>query len=149
MLSRPVEWFAAINFADPETARRQIAAEFEGWAPELVSLIAESDAAPILRSIYELPNRHRWSPTTGVTLLGDAAHVTVPGGEGANIAMLDGAELGLAIAADAATAFASYERVMFERAESEAIAAHETIELIFGATAPHGLAGLFNNADEE
>lgn len=71
----------------------------------------------------------------------------VPGGEGANSAMLDGAELGRAIAGhpnDIEAAFTAYEDVMFPRSEAEAIAAHETIELIFGAGAPHTLADLFN-----
>lgn len=36
---------------------------------------------------------------------------------------------------------------MFARAEEEAVAAHETIELIFGASAPHGLVGLFTGPD--
>ncbi|MEJ1229498.1 MAG: hypothetical protein WDM88_00895 [Galbitalea sp.] len=69
-----------------------------------------------------------------------------PGGEGANIALLDGAELGGAIAAhpdDIEAAFAAYEEVMFDRSEAEALAAHETIELIFGHDAPHGLVQLF------
>jgi len=152
VLSRPVEWFAGIDFADGPAARQRIAAEFAGWAPGLVSLITDGDTAPILRSIYRLPDRHRWERTPGVTLLGDAAHVTVPGGEGANIAMLDGAELGQALAAhpdDPDTALAAYERVMFERAETEAVAAHETIELIFGTGAPHGLIDLFNGAKAE
>ncbi|GID26011.1 FAD-dependent oxidoreductase [Paractinoplanes brasiliensis] len=139
VLSRPVEWFARTGLA-----RERIAAEFDGWAPELVSLIADSDTAPVLRSIHALPDGHRWNPTPGVTLLGDAAHVTVPGGEGANIAMLDGAELGQAIAAGPRTAVTAYEKIMFRRGEAEAVAARETVELIFGAGAPDGLVSLLN-----
>lgn len=147
ILSRPVEWFATIDFADAHATRARIAAEFDGWAPELTALIADSDTAPVLRSVYQLPDRHQWTRVPGVTLIGDAAHVTVPGGEGANIAMLDGAELGQLIAAhpdDVETAIAQYEQGMFPRSEAEAIAAHETIELIFGAGAPYTLAALFN-----
>ncbi|GAA2607414.1 FAD-dependent oxidoreductase [Paractinoplanes durhamensis] len=136
VLHRPIDWF--------DGGRQRIAAEFAGWAPELISLITDGETAPVVRSIYQLPDRHRWPRTPGVTLLGDAAHVTVPGGEGANIAMLDGAELGEAIAADPSTAFAAYEEVMFRRAEAEAIAARETVDLIFGASAPHGLVSLFS-----
>jgi 2-polyprenyl-6-methoxyphenol hydroxylase-like FAD-dependent oxidoreductase len=76
---------------------------------------------------------------------------TVPGGEGANIAMLDGAELGEAIAAhpgDVEAAFAAYEEVMFARSEAEAVGAHETIDLIFGDGAPNGLVNLFNRAGQ-
>ncbi len=147
VLPRAVEWFDRLDFADPRATRAQVAAEFEGWAPELVALVADSDTDPVLRSIYRLPDRHQWTRTPGVTLLGDAAHVTVPGGEGANTAMLDGAELGQLIAAhadDVEAAFAAYEAVMFPRSRAEAAAAHETVELIFGADAPHGLARLFN-----
>ncbi len=147
VLARPVDWFSGIDFADALATRTRIAAEFDGWAPELIALVAQSDSDPVLRSIYRLPDRHRWPRTTGVTLLGDAAHVTVPGGEGANTAMLDGAELGQAIAdhpGDVEAALAAYEAAMFPRSEAEAAAAHETVELIFGADAPHALARLFN-----
>jgi 2-polyprenyl-6-methoxyphenol hydroxylase-like FAD-dependent oxidoreductase len=54
----------------------------------------------------------------GVTLLGDAAHLLTPNGEGANSAMYDGAELGKAIAAhpgDIETALTQYEEAMFPR----------------------------------
>jgi 2-polyprenyl-6-methoxyphenol hydroxylase-like FAD-dependent oxidoreductase len=149
VLNRPVEWFAEIDFADAETSRARIAAEFEGWAPELTALITDGDSAPVLRSIYRLPDRHRWARVAGVTLLGDAAHVTLPGGEGANTAMLDGAELGQAIAAhpgDTEAALAAYEAVMFRRSEAEAIAAQETVDLIFGDGAPQGLVDLFTGA---
>ena len=147
VLPRPVAWFSRIDFADAAATRAQVAAEFAGWAPELVALVADSDTDPVLRCIYQLPDRHRWTRTAGVTLLGDAAHVTVPGGEGANLAMLDGAELGQVLAAhpdDVEAALAAYEAVMFPRSETEAIAAHETMDLIFGADAPYALARLVN-----
>ncbi|WP_134765153.1 NAD(P)/FAD-dependent oxidoreductase [Nocardioides sp. 1609] len=151
VLSRPEDWFTDIDFSEPVATRARIAAEFDGWATELTALIADADTAPVLRSIHQLPDSHRWSRTEGVTLLGDAAHVTLPGGEGANIAMLDGAELGEAIAEhtdDIEGALAAYEEVMFDRAENEAKAARETIDLIFGDRAPMGLANLFNGLDE-
>jgi len=146
VLDHPLEWFERIDFTDPAAAKTAVAAEFTGWAPELVALIADADTAPVLRSIHQLPDRHRWERTPGVTLLGDAAHVTVPGGEGANTALLDGAELGQAIAehpGDIEAALTAYEQVMFERAEAEASDAHQTVDLIFGTGAPHALVALF------
>lgn len=151
VLSRPVEWFDGIDFDDANATKARVVAEFGGWATELTALITDGESAPVLRSIYQIPDRHRWTRVPGVTLLGDAAHLTVPGGEGANLAMLDGAELGQAIAAqpdDIEAAFTAYEEVMFPRSEAEAIAAHETIELIFGAGAPNALADLFNGTTD-
>jgi 2-polyprenyl-6-methoxyphenol hydroxylase-like FAD-dependent oxidoreductase len=151
VLSRPIDWFADIDFNDVDATKTRIAAEFDGWARELTTLITDGETAPILRRIHQLPDRHRWTRVPGVTLLGDAAHVTVPGGEGANLAMLDGAELGQAIAAhpgNIEAAFTAYEEVMFPRSEAEAIAAHETIELIFGTGAPNALADLFNGVTD-
>jgi 2-polyprenyl-6-methoxyphenol hydroxylase-like FAD-dependent oxidoreductase len=144
---RPIEWFAAIDFTDAAATRARIAAEFDGWAPEITALITDADSAPVLRTIHQLPRGHRWDRTPGVTLIGDAAHVTLPGGDGANLAMLDGAELGQAIAAhpgDPEAALTAYEKVMFPRSRAAAVAARETMHRIFGAEAPRGLVELFS-----
>ncbi|GGW93290.1 FAD-dependent oxidoreductase [Streptomyces chartreusis] len=129
-LAEPLDWFAAIDFTDPESATARIAAEFADWAPELTALITDTDTAPVLRPHYALPTDHRWDRVPGVTLLGDAAHLAIPNGEGANLAMLDGAELGRAIAArpdDIEAALTEYEQVMFPR--SAEIAASEDAEI--------------------
>ncbi|MGW6832708.1 FAD-dependent oxidoreductase [Streptomyces sp. NPDC054949] len=117
-LSRPQEWFAAIDFTDATAASARIAREFDGWAPELTALITDGDTAPVLRPQYALPIGHRWDRVPGVTLLGDAAHLAPPNGDGANLAMLDGAELGEALAAypdDVEAALTEYEQAMFPR----------------------------------
>lgn len=129
-LAEPLDWFAAIDFTDPDSATERIAAEFADWAPELTSLITDTDTAPVLRPHYALSADHRWDRVPGVTLLGDAAHLAIPNGEGANLAMLDGAELGKAIAAhpdDIEAALTEYEQVMFPR--SAEIAASEDAEI--------------------
>ncbi|MEV5238425.1 NAD(P)/FAD-dependent oxidoreductase [Streptomyces cinnamoneus] len=129
-LSKPQEWFAAIDFTDAAAATARIAQEFDGWAPELTALITDGDTAPVLRPIYALPTGHRWDRVPGVTLLGDAAHLSAPDGEGANLAMLDGAELGKALAAhpdDVEAALTEYEQAMFHR--STEVATFEGVEV--------------------
>ncbi len=148
-LKRSKEWVAAIDFADAPAARARIAAEFEGWAPELVDVITEGDGAPVPRLLHVLPIDHRWPRIAGVTLLGDAAHLMPPSGDGANLAMLDGAELGEAIAAhpgDLDAALAAYEGVMFERSAAMAVEARDTLDRCLGERSPQAIIELIGGA---
>ncbi|MFD9409711.1 FAD-dependent oxidoreductase [Streptomyces sp. NPDC059989] len=142
-LARPQDWFAAIDFTDAAAATARIAREFDGWAPELTALITDGDTAPVLRPQYALPAEHRWDRVTGVTLIGDAAHLAPPNGEGANLAMLDGAELGQALAEhhdDIEAALTEYEQAMFLRsAEDVAFDSAELSEIISGDNAAQRL----------
>ncbi|OIK03742.1 FAD-dependent oxidoreductase [Streptomyces monashensis] len=151
-LAEPQDWFAAIDFTDAGAATARIAAEFDGWAPELTALITEADTTPVLRPLYALPAGHRWDRVPGVTLLGDAAHLAPPNGEGANLAMLDGAELGTALAAhpdDIEAALTEYERALFPRtAEAtgfQGVGAHGTES---GDNPVDDLIKMFNTATE-
>ncbi|KAM5544151.1 hypothetical protein V8D89_002200 [Ganoderma adspersum] len=74
--------------------------EFKGWVGWMMQLIEHCDERAIYpRALYSLPVGHRWAHVPGVTLLGDAAHLMSPfAGAGANLALLDGLELGLALA---------------------------------------------------
>ncbi|GLY51116.1 NAD(P)/FAD-dependent oxidoreductase [Lentzea sp. NBRC 102530] len=140
---RPLEWFETFDVTDPV----QVARHFEGWAPELRSLILDTDTTPLLRAHHALPNDHRWDRVPGVTLVGDAAHLSPPNGEGANLAMLDGAELASALASsDVETALATYEKAMFERAAKTAADTEVTVQSLFGDDAPQKLLDLLIDA---
>jgi len=119
------EWLATrqIAFDEPAAARQRLTELFAGWSPRITTLIAACDDTIRPWSITTLPVGLTWPSTPGVTLLGDAAHLMPPVGQGANMAMLDGAVLGLALAAhpdDFPAAVTEYEREMFERTSAAA-----------------------------
>ncbi|MER5378669.1 NAD(P)/FAD-dependent oxidoreductase [Streptomyces sp. NPDC002688] len=150
-LSEPQDWFAGIDFTDSAAAAARIAQEFDGWAPELTALITDGETPPVLRTLNALPDEHRWDRVPGVTLLGDAAHLSAPNGEGANLAMFDGAELGEAIAAhpdDLEAALTAYERALFPRSAAAATDGADLHELLFGDSAPQGLIDMFTGHEQ-
>ncbi|MBO4260022.1 FAD-dependent oxidoreductase [Streptomyces griseorubiginosus] len=140
-------WLDGIDFTDVEGARTRVLEEFAGWDKGLRALVADADGALVPRRIHALPVGHRWARVPGVTLLGDAAHLMSPfAGEGANLALLDGAELGLALVAhpgDTETALAAYEEEMFPRSELSATESAHQGELLFRADAPRRLVEMF------
>ncbi|MFI6773531.1 FAD-dependent oxidoreductase [Nocardia sp. NPDC050412] len=149
-LNKPREWGDGIDFSDPGTATARVAEEFDCWAPELTALITDGETAPVLRTIHALPSDHRWDRVPGVTLLGDAAHLTAPSGEGANLAMFDGAELGKAIAArpdDIEAALTEYEDALFSRSAEAAADAAQLLPLYLDSNAPHSLIDMFTGAE--
>ncbi|RPD57245.1 FAD/NAD(P)-binding domain-containing protein [Lentinus tigrinus ALCF2SS1-7] len=95
--SGPAEWTVP---SDPAEARKVLLEIFEGWQPWMRKLIEHCDDAAIYpRPMYVLPVGHKWEHVPGVTLIGDAAHQLSPfSGSGANLAMQDALELGLAVA---------------------------------------------------
>jgi 2-polyprenyl-6-methoxyphenol hydroxylase-like FAD-dependent oxidoreductase len=146
-LKRSEKWLEGIDFSDRAAACATIAGEFNGWAPELSALIRNAETAPVLRMLHTLPVEHRWDRVPGVTLVGDAAHLMFPSGEGANLAMFDGAELGKAIAksvGDTDSALAAYERELFSRSSAAASDANMMMEVLFGDNAPQSLLDFFS-----
>jgi 2-polyprenyl-6-methoxyphenol hydroxylase-like FAD-dependent oxidoreductase len=148
-LERSLDWAAEIDFDDAAGAKARVAAEFDGWDPALTALITDGEGPAVLRPIHSLPADHAWARVPGVTLVGDAGHLMPPSGEGANLAMFDGAELGRSIAehpGDIEAAFAAYERELFPRSHAEAVDAFAMKDMMLGADAPQGLLDLFRSA---
>jgi 2-polyprenyl-6-methoxyphenol hydroxylase-like FAD-dependent oxidoreductase len=144
-------WIDTVDFSDTPAAKAAVLTLLDGWDDSLRGLVANADTALVPRLINALPVGHSWSRVPGVTLLGDAAHVMSPfAGEGANLAMHDGAELALAIAAhreDVEAGLAAYEAELFPRSASSAQESAEGLEAIFAADAPKSLVEQFASYD--
>ncbi|KIY72597.1 FAD binding domain protein, partial [Cylindrobasidium torrendii FP15055 ss-10] len=97
---------------------------FPGWSERDRELVLKANEdSVVLRRLHMLPRGHRWEHQPGLTLLGDAAHVMLPFGEGVNDALLDALQLGEQLIEavkekqDLSKAITAYEEGMFERAK--------------------------------
>lgn len=114
----PLDWHTNLDLADAEAVRASLLALFDGWAAPVLDLLRHGTAF-VHRPFYSLPVSHTWPHVPGVTLLGDAAHLMPPLGAGANLAMLEGAELAESIATGAGDlddAVRAFEERMWARA---------------------------------
>lgn len=119
---------------DTERVRTALRERFAEFAPELLRVIDDSEGSLPNRPIFALPTPTRWEHRVGITLLGDAAHVMSPfGGNGVNLALLDGAELARAVLTSAGDgtslddAVRAYEERMVERGATIGRAANDAI----------------------
>ncbi|MFE8950351.1 FAD-dependent oxidoreductase [Streptomyces sp. NPDC007856] len=141
-------WLDTVDFTDHAAAKAAVLAHFDGWDEGLRGLVADAETI-IPRRIHALPVGHRWDRVAGVTLLGDAAHLMSPfAGEGANLAMFDGAELALAIAAhpgDTEAALAAYEEALFPRSEASAAESAANLNTMFGERGLEQMVAFFTS----
>lgn len=142
----------AVQHGDVGRVRAVVRERFAGFAPGLLRVVDESEGRLPNRPIMALPTPTRWEHVPGLTLLGDAAHVMAPfGGNGVNLAMLDGAELaravvgavtragddlGLDVRTEVDAAVRAYEERMTTRGHEVGAAANAAIVEHFAAGGP-------------
>jgi 2-polyprenyl-6-methoxyphenol hydroxylase-like FAD-dependent oxidoreductase len=95
---QPEAWATdcGINWEEPESARRELAEQyFKNCHDDLKRVITEEATDSLLvRKLYMLPVGTHWESRSGITLLGDAAHLMTPfAGVGVNVAMMDAMSL--------------------------------------------------------
>ncbi|KAJ8474564.1 hypothetical protein ONZ51_g7124 [Trametes cubensis] len=143
--------------SDPKEAKKALLEVYDGWAPWLRKFIHICDEQAIYsRPLFYLPIGHRWPHKAGVTLVGDAAHLMGPfAGAGANLAMLDGLELGLVLAEAISNnlaaekreaAIAAWEEGMLARAEVFAAVTAQNLEACLSPDAPQSIAARWRRA---
>ncbi|KAM0263172.1 hypothetical protein ACHAQJ_001327 [Trichoderma viride] len=110
-----------MDLTDAESTRQLFLSSdfFGGWAEELKDLIRHSEDFHDWSLYYMPPESISWKPVPGLTLVGDAAHLSTPNGGGVNCAMADALSLATKIAAHGIDAMdravSEYEEDMFQR----------------------------------
>jgi 2-polyprenyl-6-methoxyphenol hydroxylase and related FAD-dependent oxidoreductases len=117
----PENWSisSGINFSNAEEVKRYLRKHFANWNPVFFMLF-EASGHFTWRPLNYFPLEQRWTAKNNMTLIGDAAHLMPPNGEGVNLAMLDALDLCNCLTTkddiDIKDAILAYEDIMFERA---------------------------------
>ncbi|GFH68338.1 MULTISPECIES: FAD-dependent oxidoreductase [Streptomyces] len=134
----PRDWRSAagVRADDAAAVRARLLKHFDGWDEGLLRLLRENDSGFVDRPVSVLPVPHTWEHVPGITLLGDAAHLMPPVGLGANLAMLDGADLAHALVREpgVAEAVRAYEDRMLPRSARAARECLDTLDHLIPPT---------------
>ncbi|KAL9089770.1 MAG: hypothetical protein Q9165_005564 [Trypethelium subeluteriae] len=140
---------------DSSSLRQSLLNEyFADWPQVHTNLIKHSEGDFHAWPLNAMPvDSLSWEAVPGVTLIGDAAHVSTPFvGEGVNCAMHDSLQLAQQIAKhgldDLDLAVSEYEKLMFPRAVDLITRSSRNGELLFAPDAPRGFLQAFCGIDQ-
>jgi 2-polyprenyl-6-methoxyphenol hydroxylase-like FAD-dependent oxidoreductase len=130
---------------DPAFIRAELDRELADWSPRIRGVLDEVETPFVWWPLYVVPTRQTWHEHSGVTLIGDAAHVMPPySGQGVNMGLLDALELDGALSehADPDAAIAAYEKSMLARMEPIINATTAYENLVLNPDGPQALLDL-------
>ncbi|KFA45604.1 hypothetical protein S40293_08634 [Stachybotrys chartarum IBT 40293] len=140
---------SAVDLADGESTRRLLLSPdfFGDWCDTILDIIRNCSS---FRSwpLYSMnPERLSWTSVPGITLMGDAAHVSVPAGEGVNVAMLDALVLAKKLDEfgkdDLDRAVREYEHDMLARGKAMIEESWETVRMMAHPDGPSAVIQAF------
>lgn len=117
----PEDWVktSGIDFNNSEEVADYLVKFYEGWNPLFFTLFKACKHF-VPRPLNYFPLDQHWDAKSNLTMIGDAAHLMPPSGEGVNTAMLDALDLSVCLTSGEfdhiVDAIAAYEQQMFERA---------------------------------
>ncbi|PWS31976.1 FAD-dependent oxidoreductase [Pedobacter paludis] len=118
---------------------------FSDWSNDWHEIFLTDESYFVVRPQYHFPADQSWQSVPNLTMIGDAAHVTPPSGEGVNLAMQDALELYEALCVDGFTttfeAIQSFEGKMHARAS---IGTKEALEMVEEMTSENNLQQMLN-----
>ncbi|GAA1307349.1 monooxygenase [Planotetraspora silvatica] len=138
---------AGAAFKDPGFIRGELDREFQQWSPRMRGILDEVETTFIWWPLYTVPARQRWRQHTGLTLIGDAAHVMPPfTGQGVNMGLLDALELATALTSaehvDVDAAISAYEGSMLARMEEAITATKAAQDILLSPEGPGALLAM-------
>ena len=114
---------SGIDFKNKEQVFIWFKQRFCDWSDDWHELFLTNDSYFIVRPQYHFPSNQSWQTLPNLTMIGDAAHVMPPTGEGVNQAMWDALELYETLCIEnfntVKEAIASFEKKMCSRASAE------------------------------
>lgn len=134
----PEDWVktSGIDFKNSEEVYAYLIKYYEDWNPIFFTLFKACNYF-VPRPLDYFPLDQNWEAKPNLTLLGDAAHLMPPSGEGVNTAMLDALDLCECLTSgefqNIQAAVAAYEKRMLERA---ALLGQEALEGIKDFASP-------------
>ena len=143
---------SGIDFTDKEQVFSWFKQRFSDWGDDWHEIFLTNESYFVARPQYCFPADQSWEPLSNLTMIGDAAHVTPPTGEGVNQAMQDALELCEALCMEGfgtvQEAVASFEKKMCSRT-SRAI--EESLDMVAAMQSENNLQYMldfFNQVNE-